>query len=90
MFIQAKDPLNPKYRATWMIAFNDAYNCVTNLTDILYHDVVGGNDLMRVNTHWQLSDCAKVSVDSVQCFGQVIFGVTANGGSECTKGDFKH
>jgi hypothetical protein len=31
----------------------DAYNKVTKILGPLYHDVVGGNDQMRVQAYWQ-------------------------------------
>lgn len=29
-----------------------AYNTITTVTGILYHDVVGGNDQLKVQAHW--------------------------------------
>lgn len=34
---------------------SDAYNNVTKVLGFLYHDVLGGNDQMRVNATWQKS-----------------------------------
>ncbi len=94
MWDQLKDPLNPKYRATWEVAGNEltwlvrntnvtstvnvaadgtmtlshsfsdvfdlrpgdgrggAYNTATGVLGTAYHDVLGGNDELRINAEW--------------------------------------